>query len=249
MLAATVAAAGRVALFACAGLALCACTARSLNWRGLRPAGAGAGAAPPRELPVAETTGRLGSPSRPRFEAMLPHHSEPWCLHPGVSAPLQITAGCTASDSDVRWLAQTILLPATDGQGPRLSPRADVGDACQAPALSAHRPPLPARALAAGSWHCSDAVPQAVGSGEQGAGVRSPSRCGGVVAELPGRPRVITVPVLLLPVRDYYSTVLRYCTILLHSRIAFARRQYSRTCTAAQPVLHSMRQALYGYKV
>jgi hypothetical protein len=33
---------------------------------------------------------------------------------------------------DVRWLAQTILLPATDGQGPRLSPRADVGDACQA---------------------------------------------------------------------------------------------------------------------
>jgi hypothetical protein len=34
-----------------------------------------------------------------------------------------------------------------------------------------------------------------------------------------------TVPVLLLPVRDYYSTVLRYCTILLHSRIAFARRQ------------------------
>eukprot|EP01049_Picozoa_sp_SAG25_P017403 SAG25_NODE_4483_length_805_cov_2.203966_1_plen_44_part_01 len=29
-----------------------------------------------------------------------------------------------------------------------------------------------------------------------------------------------TVPVLLLPVRDYYSTVLRYCTILLHSRIA-----------------------------
>jgi hypothetical protein len=37
-----------------------------------------------------------------------------------------------------------------------------------------------------------------------------------------------TVPVLLLPVRDYYSTVLRYCTILLHSRIAFARRQYSR---------------------
>ena len=45
-----------------------------------------------------------------------------------------------------------------------------------------------------------------------------------------------TVPVLL-PVRGYYSTVLRYCTILLHSRIAFARRQYSRTCTAAQPVL------------
>jgi hypothetical protein len=38
-----------------------------------------------------------------------------------------------------------------------------------------------------------------------------------------GWSRVITVPVLL-PVRDYYSTVLRYCTILLHSRIAFARR-------------------------
>jgi hypothetical protein len=80
------------------------------------------------------------------------------------------------------------VLPTTDGQGPGYSPGLTFGDACQAPAPSAHSPPLPARALAAGSWHCSDAVPQAVGSGEHGAGVRSPSRCGGVVAELPGRP-------------------------------------------------------------
>jgi hypothetical protein len=102
------------------------------------------------------------------------------------------------------WLRSTILLTATDGQGPQLSPRADVGDACQAPAPSAHRPPLPARALAAGYWHRCDTVPQAVGGGEQGAGVRSPSRRGGVVAELPGRrgQEELTVAAAGLPGRN-----------------------------------------------
>eukprot|EP01047_Picozoa_sp_COSAG01_P026609 COSAG01_NODE_1720_length_9391_cov_27.761085_12_plen_207_part_00 len=103
-------------------------------------------------------------------------------------------------DSDGRWLAQIDDLTDRNRRpGPRLSPKADVGDACQAPAPSAHRPPQPARALAAGSWHRCDAVPQALGNGDQGAGVRSPSRRGGVVAELPGRPGQIARLWVALP--------------------------------------------------